>query len=774
MRFEGVSRWKLWMVVCVWCYGSAFANGDDYRVPITVVTPAELANVPCDPLIDFEALSSEHGLRGEPNLNSIRVIDRKTGQRVPHALGSGFQHGPQGRIEWVMADPRQHEFEIQFSLVPQRVPVVPPSNVPLIGTGDLLRYNAGKPRPIVLAHSARLVDLTGDGRLDLVGCWNYAYRPGEPWNGVVCYPRVGEEGTFHFGDRIQLRYRAEAGAELKSFTHTYLAADVADVDRDGHTDLVVARRGAKRAEFYRNTGERDAGGMPIFEPAGSMVVPGWEACRAVDLDEDGILDLVVDGVFVRNQNGEGWPFQPAEAITLDAGRKPGFVDVNGDGRLDAVCLQGAETAQPNGYRIAWRMGLGGSLPTFSAEKTLTGIDGDWCTMVGLATDGDRVGLLIQHDVYQSVSLFEQTGMVDDEPRFERRARAESTSAVMSLSDQAWPSTCDWDDDGDLDLLVGGGYGWPRIVINEGTRTEPRFAEPKRILADGEPIRFVRNEILGEPDHGHDMGYPYPVFVRWDDDDLPDLICPNETNRIFWFRNVGTQGSPQFSGRRQLLVEGYPESDESRRRSAERALEATYPLEKEQPFFWRTAAAFADWNGDGLTDLITHSGDTRQATLFAQYRDATGTLRLRREKAVLLTDDRPIDDRIVNRRSHWTEGFRAYDWNSDGLMDLIYSCAGSHAGIQDNGSIYLLLNRGTRETPVFSAPQTMRCFGEPIRITNHGPNAWPCDFDGDGQPDLITCVEWSVYPFYSHAALTMPERPKFVWGRPTRTSTTRAE
>ncbi len=95
------------------------------------------------------------------------------------------------------------------------------------------------------------------------------------------------------------------------------------------------------------------------------------------------------------------------------------------------------------------------------------------------------------------------------------------------------------------------------------------------------------------------------------------------------------------------------------------------------------------------------------------------------------------------------------------MDLIYSVAGSHSGTKDGGSIYLLRNVGTKNAPVFAEPVTMRCFGEPIRITNHGPHPWPGDFDGDGKPDLITCVEWSVYPYYNHAALMTAGRPEFM-------------
>ena len=339
--------------------------------------------------------------------------------------------------------------------------------------------------------------------------------------GLFCYPQPGTGKTLQFGDVTRLRYVEKAGAsefkhfgdqigktsllfnamrprspDAKHFGEPYMHADLADLNRDGLTDVVFApRQWGFSTKFFLclNTGKRDAGGMPIWEAAGTVAHPKryWGPVRAVDLDQDGAIDLVAGGMYdtdqasegygtvyyYRNTNPKGWPLQLADPVPLDAGRRACFYDVDGDERLDSVCLiHDPHSTRKVDWIVAWRKNLGGGPPRFANAKALAGIGVSRCVLIAAVPQGPRRGLLVAHGHYRKVSLFEQQETTDGQPQFVRH-RALSTSAVITVGDQAWPYFCDWDGDGDRDLLCGNGHGWPWIVVNEGTSQRPRYAEP---------------------------------------------------------------------------------------------------------------------------------------------------------------------------------------------------------------------------------------------------------------------------------------------------------
>ncbi len=543
---------------------------DLWAIQLLVTSDLPNGNVPLDPHIDFKSIIEESGATGVLDPNSLSVINLTTGQVIPHALSEDFQHGDVGRVEWSVLDPQHKMFEIRYRIANRRPRLRPAKNTPLIGTGDLLRYNAGVPRPITPSYLSRLIDIDGDGQRDLLGCWNYAYRAGEPWDGIICFPRVGQKDRFEFGDFTRLRYRESADApESKHFRSIYMHADFADFNRDGRIDVIYSPRQGNQLSIYLNDGRRESGGLPVFVAADNIPRPtgSWSPCRAVDLNGDDAIDIVVGNNYLRNTNKLSWPMKMARATQIDAGRDPCFFDIDKDGNLDAVCLVDGPDEEPRNRKVAWKRNLGGDPPQFSSAELLRDISPFWCSYLAAVPDGPRRGLLVQHDVFQRVSFYEQLADENGEPRFRSFGEAKSLSAVLALSDQAWPCLCDWDCDGDHDLLVGGGYGWPRIVINEGTKLRPAYAEAQYILSEGKPIRFLREEILGD-EHWHNMGYPFPIFTDWDADGLSDLIFPNETNRIFWYKNLGSKQQPIFGQRQQILCDGYPDSPQSKLASAQ--------------------------------------------------------------------------------------------------------------------------------------------------------------------------------------------------------------
>ena len=779
------------LAISSFLWASTFAQGHPetrkLAVSLRLASALPFSKVPLDPWIDFSSLAREAGFKGVLDPNSIRVREGSFRRILPHALGDDFDHGPRGRVQWVVEDPDLRDYELQFELRPVRPALEPRRYIPMIGTGDLLRYNHGTLQPIALPILGALVDLTGDGKRDLVGTVIYTYSPDRPPGGIVCYPRVGSIDRFEFADPVAIRYLEHPQSnEARHLKAGYLHLDAGDLNGDGLVDLAYTspargshqnpRSAGKWIVFLLNTGRRDEGGLPVFLDHGRIKRPesSWEPLRIVDLDQDGITDLVAGSSFIRNANPEGWPFQPDAPVTLDQGRRASFYDVDRDGRLDSVCLVRDQASERLRYfeRVAWRRNLGGPIPRFGPPRLLREIDASAAYFTASVRSGPRRGLLVAHDHFPRVAFFEQTAAGPARPSF-RRQEAVSISAQVAMGDQATPYPCDWDGDGDWDLLVGNGHGFVRILINQGSVDRPVFGEVRKVLSEGEPIRIFMSQVFPDLDeYHHNMGYPHPVYVDWDGDRLPDLMLPNITNRIYWYRNVGTRREPRFGPRLQVLCQGYPDSPELLAATSRLLGSGTGNWKKRvpnrhQPFRWRARAAFADVTGDGLTDLITAAAVTRDATLFAQSRDSDGRLKLHDRGVIRLPNGGTIKG-----VDYQPAQFSLLDWNGDGLQDVFFNHCRRKSGDWDHNPTrpQIYLNIGSAETPRFGPPMVLAAFGVPLEgLSSHGPYYGFADLDGDGKPDFLACPEMGTYLFYRHAVLKMKQRPSIQIGEARRLS-----
>lgn len=133
---------------------------------------------------------------------------------------------------------------------------------------------------------------------------------------------------------------------------------------------------------------------------------------------------------------------------------------------------------------------------------------------------------------------------------------------------------DWDGDGDLDILMVGRSGRLSLRINEGTSDTPAFsAERTPVLVDGKPYSAAQGST------------PSSAFVDWDGDGLKDLvICLVSQKQVVWHRNIGQKTQPAFGKQEPLL--DFRESNKPKTCNR---------------------LSVADYNGDGLLDLIIGGG-----------------------------------------------------------------------------------------------------------------------------------------------------------------------
>ncbi len=281
-------------------------------------------------------------------------------------------------------------------------------------------------------NSPCLVDLNGDGRLDLVygtsaGPLQYFENsgtlPGTAWTA----------NTSLFGGVLDV-----GGASSPFFC---------DFDRDGDLDLVSGSQ-LGDIKYYRNIGTAAAPAwLAAHEYFASIDHSIYAAIALGDLDGDDLPDAVVGdlsgNLFYHRNTGAGFVYDPAVFAGIDVGAwsVPRLADMDGDDDLDLVV--GNEAGQLRYYQ---NTGVGAmewtAVPTYFA-----GIDvGSNCSPTLGDFDGDGDIDFFAGNISHEVRYFANVaGSWQEDP---------TVVAGITAGQNAAPALGDLDGDGDLDLAIG--------------------------------------------------------------------------------------------------------------------------------------------------------------------------------------------------------------------------------------------------------------------------------------------------------------------------------
>ena len=545
------------------------------------------------------------------------------------------------------------------------------------------------------------MDYDGDGDMDLV-----VSGGGVPYQGTYFFENPSDPGdreampVFRPGVRIG-EYRTNA-----------------QVSHNEGRDPIVTTPGETHQHFrevaFQEPSGLDLATDEIYRSEGRIRAKQW---KLADWEGDGDLDLLIG---VGDWGEYGWDDAFDERGNWTNGPLHGFVYLS--------------LRQPDGsYASPRKLQAGGGPVDVYGMPSPNLADFD--------SDGDLD--LICGEFLDGFTYFENVGS-REQPRLAagRRLEADGSALAMDLQ-MITPTSVDWDGDGDVDLIAGDEDGRVAFVENLGDLVDgaPRFAQPKYFQQIAEHVKF--GALIT------------PVGVDWDGDGDEDIVAGNTAGYVGLIENLGGF-PPRFAAPRVLEAGG-----KTIRIQAGPTGSIQGPCEAKWGY---TTLSVADWDGDGLLDIVANSIWGR--VVWYRNEGKAGSPRLAPAVPVR------IDWEGMPRKPEWnwwtpepaelSTQWRtrpvAVDWDRDGRTDLVML---DHEGYlawfrRDRRAEGLVLRPGAR---IFSSQPVSR-FDNRHGPMNDGPgllrlNARQAggsgrrkfdlvDWDGDGRLDLLvnsTSVHW---------------------------------